>query len=438
MRTILYLKSKKNIVRFSILALTISCITYSCKKNTKVVEATPRMCVDNIDNQKIIDINNFTYNIANKHDQFKTFTGVRALALVHLSIHDIFNVIEPKYETYHYKEISEVCEPIAAAIESTRVILTNIYPNKKDTIIKVCNEWLSSIKDDEEKAKSVYLGRSVANSYLKLRKNDGYDRQGEYTPMTKPGNYQYTPGFFWVWKPDFSAVKTFTLDSLSQFRSPEPPPIDSEEYAKSYNEVKEYGVKESKVRSEDQTSIAHWWSEFGEHSWNRIGRITAAEKKLSIVETNRMFALINMNLYDLYLASFDSKYFYDTWRPYTAILEGENDNNPNTQGDKKWEPEMQTLPWPEYPSAHAAVGAAGAEIMSSIYGTNNVSFTMKSTAALPNFEEKHYDDLEKADEDCAESRIMNGFHFRFSTDEGRIQGKNVAKHTIENFLKPLK
>ena len=425
-------------LRLSALALILTFVVISCKKDKKPTEVAPRMCFENIDNQKIIDINNFTYTLANEHDQFKTFIGVRAFSLVHLSIHDIFNAIEPKFEQYHYKEKTDVCEPIAAAIESTRVILTDIYPNKKDTIIKVCNEWLNSIEDGEEKAKSMYLGRTVATSYLKLRKNDGHDRQGEYAPMAKPGNYQYTPGYLWVWKPDFALVKPFTLDSLNQFRSPEPPALSSDEYTTSYNEVKEYGEKNSKVRSEEQTNIAHWWAEFGEHSWNRIGRITATEKKLSIIETNRMFALLNMNLYDLYLASFDSKYFYDTWRPYTAIQKGKNDNNPNTIENTKWEPEMKTLPWPEYPSAHAAVGAAGAEIVSAIYDTSNVAFTMESTTALPEAKERHYKSLDKVAADCAESRIMNGFHFRFATDEGRKQGRKIAKHTIKNFLQPLK
>lgn len=425
-------------LHLSLIILIVFSISFSCKKNTKPVETVSRMCFENIDNQKIIDINNLTYTLANGHDQFKTLIGVRAFSLVHLSIHDIFNSIESKYEPYHYKEKTEVCEPTAAAIESTRVLLTNIYPNKKDTISKVCNEWLSLIEDGEEKAKSMYLGRVVANSYIKLRKNDGHDRQGEYSPMTKPGSYQYTPGYLWVWKPDFTSVIPFTLDSLTQFRSPKPPVLNSDEYTTSYNEVKEYGVKNSKERSEDQKNIAHWWAEFGEHSWNRIGRITAAEKNLSVIETNRMFALINMNLYDLYLASFDSKYFYDTWRPYTAIKEGENDNNPNTKGDTSWEPEMKTPPWPEYPSAHAAVGAAGAEIISAIYNTKDIAFTMESVTALPDAKERHYEHLDKAVKDCAESRIMNGFHFRFATDEGQKQGKKIAEHTINKFLKPLK
>lgn len=431
-------KYSPKIFLLCVLTIMISSIIFSCKKNTKPVIKPPRLCFKNIDNQVIIDLNDLTYTIANQHDQFNSFIGVRSLALVHLSIHDIFNAIEPKYQQFHYKEKTDVCEPIAAAIESTRIILTDIYPNKKDTIIQVCNKWLSTILEGEEKAKSMYLGRIVANSYLKFRKNDGHDRQGDYTPTSKPGDYQYTPGFLWVQKPDFSAAKSFTLDSISQFRSPKPPILTSDEYTVSYNEVMEYGIKGSKVRSEDQTNIAHWWAELGEHSWNKIGRFTAADKKLPIIETNRMFALLNMNLYDMYLVSSDSKYHYNTWRPYTAILEGKNDGNDATKGNAKWEPEMRTPPRPEYPSMHVSAGVSGVEILNTIYDTKNVSYKIESVTALPNAKERNYTNLDKVIEDFTNSMIMNGYHFRFSIEEGKKQGKKVARHTIENFLQPIK
>lgn len=99
---------------------------------------------------------------------------------------------------------------------------------------------------------------------------------------------------------------------------------------------------------------------------------------------------------------------------------------------------MITPPWPEYPSAHAAVGAAGAEIITQILGTSKVSFKMQSTTALPSHPDRTYDNLDQAANDCADSRIMNGFHFRFATEEGKRQGRAIARHTVENFLTPRK
>ena len=385
----------------------------------------------------VVDLNGLTYSIANEHDQFYSFIGVRALAMVHLAIHDVFNAIEPTYETYAYEGGKVDADPVAAAAEATRLILLKAYPNRSDTIELVCNRWLEAVADDEAKAAGTRLGQTVAEKLMTMRDGDGHEKQGNYTPMTKPGDYQYTPGFDWVWIPDFSYARPFTLDSITQFRSPLPPALDSDEYAASYVEVMEYGRKESTSRSADQTHYAHWWAEFGEHSWNRIGRLTATERELPALETARMFALLNMNLYDLYLVSFDSKYHYDTWRPITAIQSTEDDGNPSTDSDPNWEPEMVTPPWPEYPSAHAAVGAAGAEIVTAVYGTAEVSFTMISVTAPEGQAERSYTNLDQAADDCADSRIMNGFHFRFATEEGKKQGRQLARFVVDNYLRKL-
>ena len=418
----------------AICMLSLSAMMISCALKTTQATNHP---LDNLDNEFIIDLNHLTYTIANEHDGFYSFIGVRALAMTHLAIHDIFQLQSPKYEPYYFRLQRSSFDPVAAAVVATQQILSKAYPKRTDTIDIVCGKWLDKREEDASKEAGIALGKEVADAYITLRENDGHEKQGDYTPMTKPGDYQYTPGFDWVWKPDFSVARPFTLDSVSQFRSPPPPSISSGEYYDSWQEVRDYGSKNSRFRSKDQTHFAHWWAEFGEHGWNRIGRITAAERNLPLVETNRMFALINMNLYDLYLTSFDSKYKYDTWRPYTAIRNADEDANVDTKAEPEWEPEMLTPPWPEYPSAHAATGAAGAEIVTHVYGTAEVSFTMESVTALPEGRERHYDNLDDAADDCADSRIMNGFHFRFATEEGKKQGRQIARHTVANFLKPI-
>jgi hypothetical protein len=147
-----------------------------------------------------------------------------------------------------------------------------------------------------------------------------------------------------------------------------------------------------------------------------------------------MFALINTDIYDIYLASLESKYYYDTWRPLTAIINGDTDGNPETIAPVSWEPEMLTPPWPEYPSAHAAVAAGGAEIVSHVLGTDKVTFSMESTSALDDARERTFHSLHLAAEECADSRIMNGYHFRFATEEGMKQGTKIARYIHTNFL----
>ena len=99
---------------------------------------------------------------------------------------------------------------------------------------------------------------------------------------------------------------------------------------------------------------------------------------------------------------------------------------------------MVTPPWPEYPSAHSAVAAGGAEIVSSVFGTPNISFSMASVTALPQAKTRTYENLDVAAEDCATSRIMNGYHFRFATEAGKKQGREVAKYIYTHHLRPIK
>ncbi len=391
-----------------------------------------------IDNQFVIDWNHLTYQIAYEHDKFYSLKGIRTLTMVHLAIHDALNVVIPKFETYAYSNRDEKADPIIAASVAASIILNDAYPKRKDTITIMLEKYSKSMMEEKSMAKGEKMGKEIASNYLQLRAGDGHEKQGDYTPMSKPGDYQYTPGWNnWVLKPDFAVAKPFSMETVIQFRSPAPPTLDSKQYTNDLIEVKMYGCMNSSTRTKDQTFLAHWWAEFAEHSWNRIGRLAASEKKLSAWETARMFAFINMDIYDIYLASLESKYYYDTWRPYTAIRNADQDQNPNTIPDHHWEPEMLTPPWPEYPSAHAAVAAGGAEIMTHVLGSSNYSFSMESTSALPESKTRSFTDLYDAAEECAESRIMNGYHFRFATDEGLNQGKKIAKYIHSNFLRPI-
>ncbi len=393
---------------------------------------------EEISNEFIINWNHLAYQIAYEHDQFYSLIGVRALTMMHLAMHDALNAVNEQYERYTYQQNHPDADPVLAASQSAYEILVNIYPGRKDTIESFFHKLTDQKQNENVREESILLGKKIATVLFQKRENDGHRKQGDYTPMSKPGDYQYTPGWNnWVLKPDFRYAMPFALDTVTQFRSPPPPSLVSKEYTDSFNEVKEYGRKASNLRSPEQTNIAHWWAEFAEHSWNRIGRITARARNLPAWETARMFALINMDIYDIYLASLESKYFYDTWRPYTAIRQAGVDNNPETLSDIHWEPEMLTPPWPEYPSAHAAVGAGGAEIVRHVFGTADISFTMESITGLPAARQRTYHNLLEAANDCAESRILNGYHFRFATKEGKRQGQEIASFIHSNFLRSL-
>ncbi len=117
--------------------------------------------------------------------------------------------------------------------------------------------------------------------------------------------------------------------------------------------------------------------------WNRIGRTVASSRGLTLWENARLFALLNLGLADGYIASFGDKYFYNYWRPVTAIREGNNDGNPDTAGDPQWTPLVVTPPLPDYDSGHAVEGGTAAGILQGFFHNDRISFAVCSTTLPP-------------------------------------------------------
>jgi hypothetical protein len=409
--------------------LVLSClILFSCRNNTDKLTAT---------NDVVIDWNNLAVTIAEQHDHFYSFIGARALTMTHVAMHDALNAIAMKYIPYAFNGKMPQADPVAACSQAAYTVLSTIYPNRTDTIQQALKKWLDAIPESPKKNAGIELGQRSAEAILQLRKNDGHEVSAIYTPRNVPGAYQFEHGINWVINPDLKKNKPFALQKPNQFRVGPPPALNTEEYTNDFNEIKALGRAGSKARTKDQTNYGHWWAEFGEHGWNRIGRLTAAQRKLSIHETARLFALVNMTLYDFYLATCDSKYHYDAWRPITAIQNADKDGNPATAPDTSWQPEMITAPLPEYPSGHAGVGGLGATILESVYGTKDVSFEMESVTALPDGKIRSFTNLDSAASECARSRIMNGYHFRFSTEAGKEQGRKVAAYILSAVMAPV-
>src|SRR5205807_8707310 len=95
--------------------------------------------------------------------------------------------------------------------------------------------------------------------------------------------------------PGWAKVTPFTLLSGGQFRPAGPPLLESEAYARDFNEVKSLGGKSSAVRIPEQTQIARFWYEGSAQGWNRIARGVAAAKNLDQWDHARLLALVNMD-----------------------------------------------------------------------------------------------------------------------------------------------
>ena len=385
----------------------------------------------------IIGWNAVAHDIAVAEDQFLTFKGQRALAMMHLAMHDALNSIVPVYQRFAYAGPQLAAHPVAAAAQGAHDVLVSLYPDQRSRLTTELSRWLDVVPSGTPREQGIELGRAAAAAILNVRANDRFDFPGTYEFRDGAGQYQTTPpwnGF--VAQPGFRLAKPFTLDFPGQDRPPPPPPLKSRVYAKALDEVKEYGAVDSSVRSEDQAAYAIWWMEFAEGSVNRLARQLAAERNMDLWAASRMFAHVGIALFDTYVAVWDSKYHYNHWRPYTAIGEADTDGNARTSPEPAWEPLRPTPPFPEYVSAHAAACAASFGILENALG-RQVSFTMQTTTAPPQMQTRTFESFRAAAAECADSRVRLGWHFRYATDTGLELGRHIARHAAKHALRKL-
>ncbi len=431
---------------FTLLVLII--LLLSGCSNPKGSSRTDGGAVVTVWNKKVIDF-------AIEEDNLLTLKGVRAASLMHLAMHDALNAIDIRYSRYSYKGNSPEANPIAAAAQAAYEVVLNEFPNKKAELDLELQKWLDNINDSKARAEGVRIGKESALSILKLRDNDTWNEQVDYTwhPMS-PGVYAEfnehsgTPEGF-IFGAGWSKAKTFLLKSSDQFRSPPPPEINSEEYTKAFNEVKKVGATISQIRTKDQAHYAMWWKEFVEISINRLAAELVRKENLGLWETSRVFALLNMTIHDAYICVFDNKFYYNHWRPYTAIRWAANDGNDETEPDINWNTlHKHTYPFPSYPSAHGTAGSSGMTILANTLGFgDNYAFTMtieEVDSAGPmsgklkmNPQQRSFESFSDAGLECAMSRLYLGIHFRYDSEEGNRLGMEIGNFASKNYLTPI-
>src|SRR4029077_426 len=132
---------------------------------------------------------------------------------------------------------------------------------------------------------------------------------------------------------------------------------------------------------------------------------------LNLVDDARLFALLNVATSDALIAAWDAKYTDNLWRPVTAIqFAGDSSINPATVSDPTWTPLIVTPNFPSYVSAHSAVSAAAAEVLTSLFG-RHYSFTAGSDG-LPGVA-RSYSSFAAAAAEAGQSRIYGGIHYQF-------------------------
>lgn len=368
----------------------------------------------------------------------------RIFAIVFISMHDALNNIIPKYKTYAYH--SQIphsdANPDAAVAQAAHDAIIGLLPPAAPYADSLLQVSLQSVPDGPGKNLGIQLGKNAAQAILALRANDGSaTAQIPYVQGTLPGQYRATPPFDvagpmqgFVAVPGWGQVMPFSMKSGSQFRIVPDYEVNSADYSKDYNEVKSYGAAVNSKRTADQTQIGLFFLENVCSVFNRVAKNLAIENNLDAWKAARLFAILQIGQADDNIGCFESKFYYNFWRPITGVRLGDSDGNTGTKGDPAWDVLAPiTPPIPDYPSNHASNGGAAAEILKDYFGKDNVTIDM-TTTSLPGIT-RTYNSFSLAARDNSLSRIYAGYHFRNAAMKGEEQGYKIGKWVFDHELK---
>lgn len=364
----------------------------------------------------------------------------------------------------------------AAVAQAAHDTLITLYPSQTAALDRKLNQALRGISRKRGRDEGALIGFEAAVNILSERDVDGSalgdlpiypltgdpPLPGEHVPdPLNPDQGLLTPG--WGQVDTFSGIDV-TADGV---RSQPPPALAETDYSAAFADVDLLGGDgfiTPTLRTAEETEIGVFWAYDGSPGvgppqvlYNQITRTLAKRQRNTIVENARLFALVNIAMGDAGIASFDSKYYHNFWRPIVAIRNADLDGNPETERVESWTPlgapasnqsgNDFTPPFPSYPSGHATFGAAMFRILANFYGTDSISFRVRSdefngqtTDSEGNVRPVVVRQLNSFSEGALENaraRIYLGIHWQFDADAGIEQGVSLADFVFSELLTPV-
>jgi membrane-associated phospholipid phosphatase len=367
--------------------------------------------------------------------------AARGLAILHGAIYDAVNGIVRTHRPYLVTSTVRVnASRDAAASAAAHTVLIALFPGLASGFDELHATIVATVRKGHKKSAGLAWGATVAEEILAARASDGASSTVTPPTGTGPGVWQPTPPAFAAYLlPQWGFVTPFAMPHTQQFRPPGPPVLSSEKYTADYEEVKALGAAVGSSRTAEQDQIALFWAdgsgtETPPGHWNSIAQDVAAARGNTMEQNARLFALLNIAMADAAICAWDTKHFYNFWRPVTAIRNGDTDGNATTIRDPNWSSFIATPPFPDYPSGHSTFSGAASRALAHFFGTDNIAFTSGSDF-LPGVT-RSFTSFSAAASEAAISRLYGGIHFRSANEDGLAAGLAIGEWTFTRFLQP--
>jgi hypothetical protein len=255
---------------------------------------------------------------------------------------------------------------------------------------------------------------------------DHFTKDGDWKP-TFPGPGKPMGG---VW----GGARTFAISQQEKLAKA-PLPYSADDQSELYSQALEVYAQNTPTLSYEDEWVGEFWSDdlvnltFSPGPrWLAIGDQVLKLENSNLETAVFMTAKVGLALNDASVGCWYSKFYYNVERPQTYI---------NRVFDPSWKPALYnpltgdegvTPSFPAYPSGHSTMGAAGAEVLGSIFGYA-YSMTDLCHANRTEFEGKPrtFGSFFEMAQENAWSRVPLGVHFRMDCEEGVRFGTVIGR-----------
>ncbi len=257
----------------------------------------------------------------------RTADNERATTRAALAMFEALNAIDRRYQSYLNVAAGDASasQDAAAATAAFRVLLHH-YPAQRSALEESYALAMAGIPEDGRRAAGQRIGEASAAAAIAAGGIDPAIEQMPYRPRTRPGEWigASLPSL----EPYWAAMRPWVIPSPEALRPPPPVALNSERWARDYEEVRRLGGRASTERTPLQTLVARYRQAFD--TMPSLRRVADAPGRRQ-VQNARLFAVYQMAFDDAAQAMVVAKQHYDYWRPITAIRNGAADGNDATQ-----------------------------------------------------------------------------------------------------------
>ncbi|WP_339623320.1 vanadium-dependent haloperoxidase [uncultured Winogradskyella sp.] len=434
---------------------------------------------------------------ANDTERFKPRPTVtsRYLGLIFVSVFDAWSRYDDKAIPVYLnnvkrrptKEHSLKNKEIAISYAAFRTMNEYYYADKKLFEGFMIELGLDPKNESLDPKTPEGIGNLTAKAIIEARKGDGSNQYGEeegsngvpyfnyvgYKPVNSADNTvdpnRWQPKYFSDGKggtfapgcltPYWDKVKPIALKSGDQFRPAPPPLIGSDQLEKEVQEVIEMQAN----LTDYQKALVEFMRD-GPQSVQQAGHWLKFAQDVSRRDNHTLDQDVKMYFYnqvvamDAFIASWDSKMFYDYARPYALVHQYYNEQKIKAWGGegkgmieidgKQWRPYSPEIflcpPFPSYVSGHSTISGGCAEALK--IWTGNDEFGSNAELVAGAMTEPHnlgdtitleFPTFTETAEMAGISRVLGGYHIQSDNIAGLELGRNVAKEVLKFYKKHI-